>query len=66
MMENQLKGIRNQVAKDRKIGEKTRRGNREKELEKTFKRVTNLTKKILTPTVPIIKQILDFIGKVLL
>ena len=66
MMENQLKGIRNQVAKDRKIGEKTRRGNREKELEKTFKRVTNLTKKILTPTVPIIKQIMDFIGKVLL
>ena len=66
MMENQLKGIRNQVAKDRKIGEKTRRGNREKELEKTFKRVTKLTKKILTPTVPIIKQIMDFIGKVLL
>ncbi len=66
MMENQLKGIRNQIAKDRKIGEKTRRGNREKELEKTFKRVTNLTQKILTPTVPIIKQIMDFIGKVLL
>ena len=41
MMENQFKGIRNQAELD-KLGKKTRRGKREKELEKTFKKVCNL------------------------